>query len=600
MRRTLKTLLTTLMVISIAITGAFAAPVSYGSELTNMPNKSYNQIFNDVPKTYWAFDYISEMNTRHVLSGYPNGCFYPDNYVTRGEFAKIMTLAAGMDITDPTYSNYADVSIDDWYCPYIEAARYYLSGYSNGETTFYLPEDNALREDIAVALVKLKGYSTIGFDVSILKAMFTDWQSISDGAQRYVATAVEKGLISGYEDGTFRGQDGVTRAETATLLWRAYQYGNDNKNFEQVTKEVLPEPTATPTVKPEPTVEPTHTPKPTKKPEPTVQPTSTPKPTPKPEPTETPDVDEEDDNYNEETYSHELSTLVSNVSNVDAMLIANGELVYADGDKIYKVDINNGDREEFFNVKDIGIIVDGNIDKETRYKLKSALHAIAYNKNDDCLYAFIEQDFYINRRENGEKVYIYNVDKKEKTGEFKLYANTDSISEMYYYSYGVINIDQNNKIQPGEMYRNTNQELVDINGKNEDLNYLSFGSLNLYNYIDGEQIKAIDNNLWVKSNRTGKEEKVDIFCEELGKTGYYFTTDSNKYIYFTTGNAIYKSDVKGNCIVVCTFDDIDNVDNKVINLSKYCLERDKSIADTDESIYYYDEENSCIRKLKRK
>ena len=214
-------------------TGAFAAPVSYGSELTNMPNKSYNQIFNDVPKTYWAFDYISEMNTRHVLSGYPNGCFYPDNYVTRGEFAKIMTLAAGMDITDPTYSNYADVSIDDWYCPYIEAARYYLSGYSNGETTFYLPEDNALREDIAVALVKLKGYSTTGFDLSILQTMFTDWQSISDGAQKYVATAVEKGLISGYEDGTFRGQDGVTRAETATLLWRAYQYGNGNKNFEQ-------------------------------------------------------------------------------------------------------------------------------------------------------------------------------------------------------------------------------------------------------------------------------------------------------------------------------------------------------------------------------
>ena len=91
-------------------------------------------------------------------------------------------------------------------------------------------------------------------DLSILKTMFTDWQSISTGAQKYVAVAVEKGLISGYEDNTFRGQSGITRAETATLLWRAYQYGNGNKDFEQTGNNMQKE-ELTPPVNPSKEVE---------------------------------------------------------------------------------------------------------------------------------------------------------------------------------------------------------------------------------------------------------------------------------------------------------------------------------------------------------
>ena len=248
-KKAISILLTVIMVLTVAIP-ALAAPVDYGAELTNKPNKTYTQKFTDVPTSHWAFSYIGEMAERGVLSGYPNGYFYTENNVTRGEFAKIMTLAAGLPVTQPTTSSYADVSTSDWYSPYIETARYYLSGYTSNGANYYMPESNALREDIAVALVKLKGYDTTGFDLSILKAMFKDWQSISEGAQKYVAVAVEQGLISGYDDNTFRGQDGVNRAETATLLWRAYQYGNGNKDFEQEKAEDTnpPSPTTLPDV----------------------------------------------------------------------------------------------------------------------------------------------------------------------------------------------------------------------------------------------------------------------------------------------------------------------------------------------------------------
>ncbi len=217
----------------------FAVIPSYGEENSLKPTANYSVIFSDVPKTYWAFSYIMEMQSRGVLNGYPNGKFYPDNTITRAEFSKIMCLAAGKNVVAVDTTSYVDVSPYEWYARYIEAAKYYLSGYVSGNTKYYYPDKKALREDIAVAMVKLKGYDTSNYDESILKTMFKDYQSISQNARKYVAIAVERGLISGYEDDTFRGQDTLTRAEAATLLWRAYQYGDDNKVFE---KEEIEEP----------------------------------------------------------------------------------------------------------------------------------------------------------------------------------------------------------------------------------------------------------------------------------------------------------------------------------------------------------------------
>ena len=215
---------------SLFITPAFA--VNYGDELKNSPNHTYTVRFSDVDSNYWAYSYIMEMVNRGVLNGYPNGKFYPDKYITRAELAKILTIASGLSITDAKDAGFSDVGDNDWFKPYVNAAANYLNGYNVFGSLMYIPQRDAIREDLAVALVKLKGYDIYGRDESILSTMFTDADSISGDAKAYIATALEKGLISGYEDDTFRGQNSITRAEASALLWRAYQYGNGNKNFE--------------------------------------------------------------------------------------------------------------------------------------------------------------------------------------------------------------------------------------------------------------------------------------------------------------------------------------------------------------------------------
>jgi hypothetical protein len=183
------------------------------------------------------------LSARKVISGYPDGKYRPEKIVTRAEFAKIMTLAAGLTAKKTAKVSFADIDAEDWHAPYIEAAKGYLSGYRlpNGSMTFD-PNAPALREDIAVAIVKLKGYNKTRLaDLSVIEAMFTDYDSISDYAKDYVALAVENKLISGLPDDTFRAQKPITRAEAAAILFRAYQYGSDNKEgqeFEPVVTDV--------------------------------------------------------------------------------------------------------------------------------------------------------------------------------------------------------------------------------------------------------------------------------------------------------------------------------------------------------------------------
>lgn len=232
----MKKLLSMLLVCTIISSCAVVGAVDYAEEYKDKPTKTYSQKFYDVSSSHWAFSYIGEMYERGVINGYPDGRFRPDNNVERAEFAKIMVGAAGIEVENNYLSSFYDVGVYDWYAPYVEAAKEYLTGYERGTAKYYCPEAKALREDIAVALVKLKGYDTSTADVSVLD-MFTDADSISIRLQKYIAVAVERGLVSGYEDGTFRGQDTITRAEAAAMLWRAFQYGNDNKTASADMKE---------------------------------------------------------------------------------------------------------------------------------------------------------------------------------------------------------------------------------------------------------------------------------------------------------------------------------------------------------------------------
>ncbi len=75
------------------------------------------------------------------------------------------------------------------------------------------------REEAVTSFVRSIGMDITRADTRIL-ARFYDYEKISSAYTREIATAVTSGVITGYEDGSFRPQENITRVEALMILNR--------------------------------------------------------------------------------------------------------------------------------------------------------------------------------------------------------------------------------------------------------------------------------------------------------------------------------------------------------------------------------------------
>lgn len=554
-RKLISMIMSTVLAISIPIHSLAAIP-EYGEEYRNQPTTQYKKVFIDVPKSYWAFDYIMEMVNREVLSGYPNGYFYPDNTITRAEFSKIMCVASNITVNKVNSTTYKDVKPTDWYASYVEAGKHYLSGYISDGEKYYLPEQNALREDIAVALVKLKGYDTSIYDESVLKAMFTDYKSISEDARKYVSVAVENGLISGYDDNTFRGQNTVTRAEAATLLWRAYQYGNGNKVFDKEILDIQEQPVTPEVLYPD---------------------------------TNNSDdeiiIDEQKDPEPEKEYLYELKTIGSNVPGVEYMIATDNGAFYLYKHNIYEVSKDGNSVKILVDKNNIEYLGDEEISKSEKNNIINRIYYIGYDPLLNKRYCIIEQ--------NIGGAYLYDIDSKEYVNIKNLLISDqvtydptvrDSVKRFLINEFGHIVIG-------GTCLDYVNNIVIPVKYKTDE-----YGMYCSQLFANNTIYATHGTYIYPYNKRTGTvDEKLDYDIPGREK----LIGADNKNFYFTTDeNIIYTVDIDGNSRILCGIDDIDNTDGKIINIG--VMDYLTSSISPDGVIYYWDTNYNCIRQLDHK
>ena len=181
--------------------------------------------FSDIKDDDWEQPYVNELTEKRVLNGYEDGTFRPNAFVTRSEFAKMMYLALQLDktydysgvIVDQPF--FVDVLTENWDYMYVKYVGKYMTGFKGPDGNVYFRGDeDAVREDMAVALVKAMGLDNEDVDLNELTSIFSDYETISPNVRKYVLIAYKQNLINGYPDGTFGAQKSITRAETAALL----------------------------------------------------------------------------------------------------------------------------------------------------------------------------------------------------------------------------------------------------------------------------------------------------------------------------------------------------------------------------------------------
>lgn len=178
--------------------------------------------FTDMPSSHWAYFAVQDMVKNGVIDGYEDNSFQPDAFLTREQFAKLLTMALDAPLLPPSEPSFSDVPAASWSYPYVETTKTYLEGYTLPiGKPFFDPGGIATRGDVAVALVKGMKLDITGIDAEgIIRSRLTDYENIPGGIQPYVAAAVQYGLIQGYEDGSFQAGAPLSRAAGVTLLQR--------------------------------------------------------------------------------------------------------------------------------------------------------------------------------------------------------------------------------------------------------------------------------------------------------------------------------------------------------------------------------------------
>lgn len=143
-------------------------------------DKTYSNTFSDVPKGYWAANYIGYMQQFGIITGYSDGSFRPDAPVTRAEFAAI---ASRFEKLTEGSKSFADVPDTYWAARYINfaATRGWVTGYSDGT---FKPENPITRAEVAAVTCRLLERSA---DQNYIRSHFNELRTFSDMTESHWA-----------------------------------------------------------------------------------------------------------------------------------------------------------------------------------------------------------------------------------------------------------------------------------------------------------------------------------------------------------------------------------------------------------------------------
>ncbi|MCI8398998.1 MAG: surface layer protein [Oscillibacter sp.] len=169
---------------------------------------------------YWGADYCDFLYNAGVTTGYEDGTFRPDQNITRAQFSVMLARYLKLDTVQYAESElpFADLSaIPAYALPSIQAL--YAQGIVNGTPG----PDGQLRFNPGGSLTRAQAAAMIGRTqekgYAVTDLTFTDAAAIPSYAAYYIQTMLAQGVISGYQDGTFRPAANITRGQMAKILY---------------------------------------------------------------------------------------------------------------------------------------------------------------------------------------------------------------------------------------------------------------------------------------------------------------------------------------------------------------------------------------------
>lgn len=169
----------------------------------------------DVPVDAAYYDDVIYAMERGFLSGTGNSMFSPDLTLTRAHLSQILWSISGAPSAPD--GGYTDVTPDKWF--YRAASWCASAGLMAGTSASeFSPEMTLNREQLALILRQYIRHTEGKPGGNADLSGFSDASTVSFWAQDAMAWAVGNGLMAGDADNALHPQQGVSRAELATVL----------------------------------------------------------------------------------------------------------------------------------------------------------------------------------------------------------------------------------------------------------------------------------------------------------------------------------------------------------------------------------------------
>lgn len=187
--------------------------------------------FTDLAKGHWAYDSVARMSEAGIISGYPDGSFKPNSYITYAEFIKMALVSTGDDPGAASGGNH-------W------GKNYYDKGFENGWYNENDISEKVLGQPIDRQHMALIASRIINKEEKAIESYGIILDSISDVdiSNRYefeIVTAYGAGILAGYGDGTFKPEGRLTRAESSSVILRLIdESARTIPDLDKLTKDV--------------------------------------------------------------------------------------------------------------------------------------------------------------------------------------------------------------------------------------------------------------------------------------------------------------------------------------------------------------------------
>jgi len=160
---------------------------------------------------------VEFLHKKGIIEGKSSGRFYPDDPITREEFAKLLLLSLGQ-ASGGSQTEIKDADETAWYYPYV--AEVLEKGYMQGTGDGFGVGRPITRQDVATVLYRILENSGAEQEYS---HTFDDMESAAPYAKTAILYINGVAVMDGVTDSAFRPEVPATRAQVAIALYRIMQ-----------------------------------------------------------------------------------------------------------------------------------------------------------------------------------------------------------------------------------------------------------------------------------------------------------------------------------------------------------------------------------------